>query len=113
LAEDVIEALVDAIKPGASAEEVDAAGRKVLKRSGRQGVFRQRTGYQTGINWTERGDLSLEPGEEEILQSGMTLHMPNILCSESGYLFGTGAQVLVTDHGAERLSRTPHTLCLA
>lgn len=113
LAEEVVEALIDAIKPGAVAEEVDAAGREVLRRSGRHGVFRQRTGYQTGINWTERGDLSLEPGEGEILQSGMTLHMPNILCSESGYLFGTGAQVLVTERGAEILSRTPHTLYLA
>ncbi|AZO66350.1 Xaa-Pro peptidase family protein [Mesorhizobium sp. M6A.T.Cr.TU.016.01.1.1] len=110
LAEDVIEALVAAVKPGASAGAVDAAGREVLKRSGRQGAFRQRSGYQTGINWTERGDLSLEPGAEDILKTGMTLHMPNILCSESGYLFGTGAHVLVTERGAEILSRTPHTL---
>ncbi|MER8983158.1 Xaa-Pro peptidase family protein [Mesorhizobium sp. M0870] len=110
LAEEVIEALVAAVKPGISAAAVDAAGREVLKRSGRKGVFRQRTGYQTGINWTERGDLSLEPGAEDILQSGMTLHMPNILRSENGYLFGAGAHVLVTEHGAELLSQTPPTL---
>ncbi|TIL64205.1 M24 family metallopeptidase [Mesorhizobium sp.] len=110
LAEEVIEALVAAVKPGATAAAVDAAGREVLKRSGRQGVFRQRTGYQTGINWTERGDLSLEPCAEDILKTGMTLHMPNILCSESGYLFGTGAHVLVTARGVEILSRTPHAL---
>ncbi|MER9482861.1 Xaa-Pro peptidase family protein [Mesorhizobium sp. M0494] len=110
LAEEVIEALVAAIKPGVSAGAVDAAGREVLKRSGRQGVFRQRTGYQTGINWTERGDLSLEPGAEDILKTGMTLHMPNILCSENGYLFGTSAHVLVTERGAEILSDTPRTL---
>ncbi|WP_202330470.1 M24 family metallopeptidase [Mesorhizobium sp. L-8-3] len=110
LAEEVIEALVAAIKPGTSAGEMDAAGREVLKRSGRQGVFRQRTGYQTGINWAERGDLSLEPCAEEILAVGMTLHMPNILCSENGYLFGVGAHVLVTEHGAELLSHTPPTL---
>ncbi|MER8734723.1 Xaa-Pro peptidase family protein, partial [Mesorhizobium sp. M1227] len=110
LAEEVIDALVGAVKPGTSAAAVDAAGREVLKRFGRKGVFRQRTGYQTGINWTERGDLSLEPGAEDILQSGMTLHMPNILCSENGYLFGTGAHVLVTERGAELLSQTPPAL---
>ncbi|RWQ44853.1 Xaa-Pro peptidase family protein [Mesorhizobium sp.] len=110
LAEEVIHALVAAIKPGATARAVDAAGRKVLKRSGRKGVFRQRTGYQTGINWTERGDLSLEPGADDVLKAGMTLHMPNILCSENGYLFGAGAHVLVTERGAELLSQTPPTL---
>ncbi|QKD19618.1 aminopeptidase P family protein [Mesorhizobium sp. NZP2077] len=110
LAEEVIDALVAAVKPGTSAAVVDAAGREVLRRSGRKGVFRQRTGYQTGINWTERGDLSLEPGAEDILKSGMTLHMPNILCSENGYLFGPGAHVLVTERGAELLSQTPPTL---
>lgn len=110
LAEEVIDALVAAVKPGISAAAVDAAGREVLKRSGRKGVFRQRTGYQSGINWTERGDLSLEPGAEDILKPGMTLHMPNILCSENGYLFGAGAHVLVTERGAELLSQTPPTL---
>lgn len=110
LAEEVIDALVAAVKPGVSAAAVDAAGREVLKRSGSKGVFRQRTGYQTGINWTERGDLSLEPGAEDILKCGMTLHMPNILCSENGYLFGAGAHVLVTERGAELLSQTPPTL---
>ncbi|MES0070481.1 Xaa-Pro peptidase family protein [Mesorhizobium sp. M0074] len=110
LAEEVIETLIAAIKPGTTAAAVDATGREVLKRSGWQGVFRQRTGYQTGMNWTERGDLSLEPGVEDVLQAGMTLHMPNILRSKNGYLFGAGAHVLVTEHGSEVLSRIPHTL---
>ncbi|MFC3320582.1 M24 family metallopeptidase [Mesorhizobium cantuariense] len=110
LAEEVLDALIAAVRPGTSAEAVDAAGRAVLDRSGRRGVFRQRTGYQTGIHWTERGDLSLEPGAEDILKSGMTLHMPNILCSENGYLFGSGAHVLVTEGGAELLSQTPPRL---
>lgn len=110
LAEEVIAALVSSIRPGATPADVHAAGQEVLKRSGRKGVFRQRTGYQTGINWTERGDLSLEPDVNESLTAGMTLHMPNILCSESGYLFGAGAHVLVTDRGAELLSEIPSTL---
>ncbi|WP_353843695.1 M24 family metallopeptidase, partial [Mesorhizobium sp.] len=37
LAEEVIDALVAAVKPGTSAAAVDAAGREVLKRSGRKG----------------------------------------------------------------------------
>ncbi|RWI00951.1 MAG: aminopeptidase P family protein [Mesorhizobium sp.] len=110
LAEEVIETLVAVIRPGTTAAEVDAAGREVLKRSGRKGVFRQRTGYLTGIHWTERGNLSLEPGAKDVLSAGMTLHMPNILRSENGYLIGAGAHVLVTERGAEVLSSIPHTL---
>ncbi|RWI98476.1 Xaa-Pro peptidase family protein [Mesorhizobium sp.] len=113
LAEEVIETLVAAIRPGTTAAAVDAAGREVLKRSGRKDVFRQRTGYLTGIHWTERGNLSLEPGVEDVLQPGMTLHMPNILRSENGYLIGAGAQVLVTERGGEVLSSIPSTLHLA
>ncbi|MER8805136.1 Xaa-Pro peptidase family protein [Mesorhizobium sp. M0998] len=110
LAVEALEAAIGAIKPGETASAVDAAARKVIARSGRSQVFRHRTGYQTGIHWSERGNLSLEPGAADILEAGMTLHMPLILFSENGYLFGTSEQVLVTERGAEILSTTPHTL---
>lgn len=110
LAEEALEAALAAIKPGVTAGKVDAAGRKVIERHGRPEVFRHRTGYQIGINWGERGNLSLEPGAGELLQAGMTLHLPFILFSESGYLFGCSENVLVTESGHEILSRTPHTL---
>lgn len=98
------------IKPGVTAEAVDAAARNVVERSGRPRAFRHRTGYQTGIHWTERGNLSLEPNAADILEPGMTFHMPIILFSEGGHLFGCSEHVLVTERGAEILSRTPHML---
>ncbi|RWL09289.1 Xaa-Pro peptidase family protein [Mesorhizobium sp.] len=110
LSVEVLEAVVDAIKPGATAGEVDSAGREVLERHGCTKLLNHRVGYQTGIRWVERGNLSLEPGARDILEPNMTLHMPIILCGESGYLFGTSEHVLVTERGAEILSRTPHTL---
>ncbi|MHC4049424.1 M24 family metallopeptidase [Bradyrhizobium sp. 25ACV] len=110
LAEEIVEAVIAAIKPGVTAGSVDAAGRKVLERSGRPQAWRHRTGYVTGVNWTDRGSLSLEPGATDLLMVGMTLHMPIILFGESGYMVGTSEHVLVTERGAEILSRTPHTL---
>ncbi|TIO28624.1 M24 family metallopeptidase, partial [Mesorhizobium sp.] len=107
---EVLETAISAIKPGATAGEVDAAGREVLKRHGRPELLNHRVGYQTGINWTERGDISLEPGAADILEPNMTLHMPIILCGESGHLIGTSEHVLVTERGTEILSQTPHTL---
>lgn len=109
LAVEALEAAIAAIKPGVAAGAVDAAARKVIERSGRP-VFRHRAGYQTGINWTERGNLSLEPDAADILEASMTLHLPIILFGEKGYLFGSSEHVVVTERGAEMLSRTPHTL---
>ncbi|WP_322884578.1 Xaa-Pro peptidase family protein (plasmid) [Sinorhizobium medicae] len=110
LAEEALEAAIAAIRPGQTAGGVDAAARGVIERAGRPQVFRHRTGYQIGINWTERGDLSLEPGASDILEVGMTLHMPMILFHESGHGIGCSETVLVTESGAEVLSSTPHTL---
>jgi Xaa-Pro dipeptidase len=89
---------------------VDAAARKVITRSGHPEVYRHRTGYQTGIQWTERGNISLEPDAKDVLEVDMTFHMPFILFGESGYLFGCSENVVVTERGAEILSRTSHTL---
>ncbi|UVK49970.1 Xaa-Pro peptidase family protein (plasmid) [Mesorhizobium sp. AR02] len=110
LAEAVLEAAIAAIKPGVPAGEVNAAARKVIDRDGRPRVLRNRTGYQTGINWSDRGALSLEPEASDILKPGMTLHVLVILYSESGYMVGTSEQILVTDRGADIMSSTPHTL---
>ncbi|RWP56312.1 Xaa-Pro peptidase family protein [Mesorhizobium sp.] len=110
LAEAVLEAAIAAIKPGVTAGEVNAAARKVIDGDGRPRVLRNRTGYQTGINWSDRGALSLEPEASDILKSGMTLHALVILYSESGYMVGTSEQILVTDRGADIMSGTPHTL---
>ena len=69
-----------------------------------------RTGYQTGINWSERGNLSLEPGSTDVLEPGMTFHMPIILFQEGEYGLGCSENVVVTERGAEILSSTPHSL---
>ncbi|WP_036017690.1 Xaa-Pro peptidase family protein [Bradyrhizobium sp. WSM1743] len=110
LAVEALESAVAAIKPGVAAKVVDAAARKVIERSGRPGAFRHRTGYQTGIHWTERGNLSLEPAAKDILEPGMTLHLPIILFGETGRLLGCSEHVLVTESGAELLSYTDHKL---
>lgn len=110
LAEEALEAAIAAIKPGVTAGEVDAAARKVIERSARPQALNHRVGYQTGAPWSERGNISLEPGATDILQASMTVHMPMILLGEDGYLIGCSETVLVTERGAEILSGTPHTL---
>lgn len=113
LSEEALEAALNTIKPGVAASEVHAAASRVIERSGRPETFRHRIGYGTGINWMERGYISLEPGASDVLEAGMTFHMPLILRGESGYHFGAGEQILVTEGGAEILSATPRTLYFA
>ncbi|WP_225158531.1 Xaa-Pro peptidase family protein [Bradyrhizobium sp. IC3069] len=110
LAEEALEAGIAAAKPGVTLGEVDAAVRKVVARSRRPDAFRHRTGYQIGAPWNERGNLSLEPGATEVIETGMTFHMPIILFSEGGYLFGCSETVVVTERGAAPLSTTTHAL---
>ncbi|MER9533863.1 Xaa-Pro peptidase family protein [Mesorhizobium sp. M0309] len=110
LAEEALEAAIAAIKPGVTAGEVDAAARRVIKRSVRPKALNHRVGYQTGSPWGERGNISLEPSALDVLQANMTVHMPVILIGEGRYLFGCSETVLVTERGAEILSGTPHTL---
>ncbi|RAZ71148.1 M24 family metallopeptidase [Mesorhizobium atlanticum] len=110
ISEEALEAAIDALKPGVTAGEVDAAARKVVERSVRPKSLNHRVGYQTGAPWAERGNISLEPGATDVLQVNTTVHMPMILFGEDGYLIGCSETVLVTPNGAEILSGTPHTL---
>ena len=110
LAEEALEAGLATVKAGVTAGEVDAAVRKVVERAGRAEVFRHRAGYQTGINWSERGNLSLEPNARDVLEPRMTLHLPIILFQAGEYGLGCSENIVVTEKGAEILSQTPHTL---
>jgi Xaa-Pro dipeptidase len=110
LAQEALEAAIAAIKPGVVARDVDAAARGVFERAGRTDVFRHRTGYQTGIAWSDRGNLSLDPYEEDVIEENMTIHMPIIVFQRGEYCVGTSENVLVTKSGCQILSSTPHTL---
>ena len=93
-----------------TAGDVDSACQRVIDRAGRSDVFRHRTGYQNGIMWSDRGNLSLEPGSTDVLATGMTFHMPMILFEEGQYGVGVSETVLVTEDGCELLSGLPRTL---
>ena len=107
LAEEALEAAIDAVRPGTRSGDVDAACRGVVERSGRPEAFRHRAGYQNGIMWSDRGNLSLEPDSGDVLAPGMTFHMPIILFESGQYGVGVSETVLVTGQGCEALSGLP------
>jgi len=91
----------DAVRPGATAESVDAAGRDVITAAGYGELFLHRTGH--GIGLEEHEEPWIVTGNPTVLEPGMTFSIePGI------YLAGHhGARiediVAVTDDGVERL----------
>lgn len=110
VAEEAIEAAVEAIRPGVTTGEVSAAIRSVVDGAAHSKALRSRTGYQIGTYWTDRGDLSIEPNSVDVIERGMTFHMPIILFTEEGYQTGCSESVVVHENGAEVLSKLAHTL---
>jgi Xaa-Pro aminopeptidase len=110
VAEEALQAALDAIRPGVTAGSVDADCRAVVERAGRSAAFRHRTGYQIGIGWFDRGNLSLEPAAPDVLAPGMTLHMPIILFEEGEFGVGVSETVVVTEEGCESLGSLPRAI---
>ena len=73
---DGIAAGLEAARPGATCEEVEAAWRRSIAR---QGIVKEsRVGYSTGLNyppdWGEH-TMSLRPGDKSVLQANMAFHL--------------------------------------
>ena len=70
-----LETALAAMKPGATAHEVEAAWRQVISHHGI--VKESRIGYSTGLNyppdWGEH-TISLRPGDRTVLEANMVLH---------------------------------------
>lgn len=109
----VLEAVIEAIRPGATSAEVDNAGRSVTEKAGMDQYFGHRAAYAIGIgfppNWSEGKYLAIRPGDPTVLEPGMTFHVvPTLFTEEFGMCFSDS--VLVTDDGCELLTDYPRKL---
>ena len=99
---------VDAVRPGVTAEQVDAAARDVLAGAGLADYFVHRTGHGIGLSVHEEpyivagNDLPLQPGMAFSVEPG--IYFPG--------KWGARIEdiVIVTDDGAESLNSRPHDL---
>jgi ectoine hydrolase len=114
-AEAVIEGLqrtLEFITPGVTAEAVEARWRQAIAHTGV--VKPSRVGYSYGLNyvpdWGEH-TVSLRPGDQTLLQPGMTLHfMPGIWLDAYG--FECSEPVLITEKGCEKFVEFPQELVI-
>ncbi len=102
---------VDAVRPGATAESVDGAARRVIEDAGYGEHFIHRTGHGIGLEVHE--DPYLVDGNTQLLEPGMVFSVePGIYLAGR---FGVRIEdiVVVTDDGAERLNHSSRDLIVA
>jgi Xaa-Pro aminopeptidase len=104
---DAQEAACAAVRPGVTAESIDAAAREPITAAGYGEAFFHRTGHGIGLESHE--DPYIVAGNGEVLEPGMTFSV------EPGIYPGPhGARiediVVCTADGYERLNRTPREL---
>ena len=68
---DAQQAAIDAVRPGATVGEVDAAARKVLRKAGLARYFTHSTGHGVGLEIHESPRVA--DGQREVLQPGMVI----------------------------------------
>ena len=101
-------AAVDAVRPGVTAGQVDAAARDVLAAAGLAEFFVHRTGHGIGLSVHEEpyivggNDLELTPGMTFSVEPG--IYFPGEWGARIEDI------VVVTDDGAESLNNRPHDL---
>ncbi|MFZ1162488.1 M24 family metallopeptidase [Mycobacterium sp.] len=101
-------AAVEAVRPGATAEQIDAAARDVLAEAGLADYFVHRTGHGIGLSVHE--EPYIVAGNDLPLQAGMAFSV------EPGIYFPGqwGARiediVVVAEDGAEPVNHRPHEL---
>ncbi len=105
-----LHAALEAARPGATCESVEAAWRAVISRHGIRKD--SRIGYPIGIgyppDWGEQ-TASLRPGDRTVLEPDMCFHcIPGIW--QDGWGIEISAAFVVTSGGAERLCELPEAL---
>lgn len=95
------DAAIEAMRPGASARDIDALVRAPIRKI--RPEYYNRSGYSTGIGFppktAEWEVLDFNEQEDWELKEGMTFHMLALACG-----FGISETVVITNTGVERLT---------
>ena len=105
-----MDAVLQTVKPGVLAEDVEAAWRKVIARYGLK--KESRIGYSIGVayppDWGEH-TISLRPGDKTMLAPGNVVHSILGMWME-GWGIEVSETILVTETGCETLTKFPREI---
>jgi Xaa-Pro aminopeptidase len=98
------QAAIEAVRPGATAGEVDAAARKVLRKAGLAKFFTHSTGHGVGLEIHEGPRVA--DGQRELLQRGMVITIEPGVYFPGKWGIRIEDMVVVTAAGCEVLTPT-------
>ena len=102
------QAAVDAVRPGVTAESVDAAARDIITEAGFGEFFIHRTGHGIGLDVHE--DPYIVSGNELILEPGMAFSIEPGIYHAGRWGARIEDIVIVTEAGVESVNNRPHEL---
>jgi len=102
------QAAIEAVKPGATAEDVDVASRKLLVKHGLGTFFTHSTGHGVGLDIHEAPKLAM--GQKEPLLPGMVITIEPGVYLPGKYGIRIEDTVVVTGAGCEILTPCPKDL---
>jgi len=105
---DAQQAAVDAVRPGVSAESIDAAAREVIAAAGFGELFIHRTGHGIGLDVHE--EPYIVSGNGLILEAGMAFSVEPGIYQPGRWGARIEDIVVVTEDGVEPMNRRPHDL---
>ncbi|MEV6414082.1 Xaa-Pro peptidase family protein [Kribbella sp. NPDC051718] len=104
------QAAVDAVRPGVSAESIDAAAREVIAAAGFGEFFIHRTGHGIGLDVHE--EPYIVSGNELILEPGMAFSIEPGIYQPGRWGARIEDIVVVTEDGVESVNQRPHRLTI-
>tara|TARA_B100000676_G_scaffold310530_1_gene377415 strand:+ start:6175 stop:7356 length:1182 start_codon:yes stop_codon:yes gene_type:complete len=111
---EALDAMLETIKPGATSQDIDRAGRSVMARGGTTEEFRHRAGYSMGVafapGWGEGLVNDIAEGNERPLEPGMAFHLVPMAGFRGEGNMGFSETVLVSTDGCEVLTDVPREL---
>lgn len=106
-----LQAMIDAMRDGVAAGEVDAAGRAEADRHDAGRYWRNRAAYSLGLSFPpglgEGHIIDIKPNDPRPLKAGMVFHMIPIMKVPGLGAIGCTDTVMVTPDGGERLGTLP------
>ncbi|MDX6263204.1 MAG: hypothetical protein QOH84_4892, partial [Kribbellaceae bacterium] len=104
------QAAVDAVRPGVSAESIDAAARDVIAAAGFGEFFIHRTGHGIGLDVHE--EPYIVSGNGLILEPGMAFSIEPGIYQPGRWGARIEDIVVVTEDGVESVNQRPHQLAI-
>ena len=108
VARDMLDALVDTLRPGLTSHEANAAAVAAASKGGADPGVLKRAGYSVGLNfppdWGEGVFLDLHAGDETVLEPGMVFHLPQTMRVGDNAPSAISETVLITESGCEVLT---------